>query len=266
MRFLHLVDSVSSQAGVGTLWLEVTSSTVDVCQDIGPWFTAHLVGSSTHIYYLQVIWPIVRNVTAGVCNEASQLYPLVQQLLPGSGYIICPGIHDYSDRYSQQVRYCQFKSLQTIKIGDKAVCYELINCRLWHKLPEVKGKTASRRHNMCNECKEIDLVVSRKANRESKVPQAQKAFRTSTGSNYPVFWLSPSSQKVRVRRLMRERKALLERIEKYACTRVTLDDEQDKELQIISSTIDSYDAFRNFYGGVQAPGRPWCYVTRHMGS
>lgn len=79
------------------------------------------------------------------------------------------------------------------------------------------------------------------------------------------FWLSPSSQKVRVRRLMRERKALLECIEKYACTRVTLDDEQDKELQIISSTIDSYDAFRNFYGGVQAPGRPWCYVTRHMG-
>ena len=187
VRFLHLVDSVSSQAGVGTLWLEVTSSTVDVCQDIGPWFTAHLVGSSTHIYYLQVIWPIVRNVTAGVFNEASQLYPLVQQLLPGSGYIICPGIHDYSDRYSQQVRYCQFKSLQTIKIGDKAVCYELINCRLWHKLPEVKGKTASRRHNMCNECKEIDLVVNRKANRESKVPQAQKALCTFKWLKLPCF-------------------------------------------------------------------------------
>ena len=246
VRLLHLieVDSGSSQACVDTRWLEVTSSTVSICQDIGPWFSARLVVSSTHTYYLQVTMPIIRNVTAGACDEASQLYPLVQQLLPDSGYVICSGILDYNDRYGLQVRHCQFQNLQIIKIGDKAVRYESVDCQLWHKFPEVKGKIASRRLNMCNECKAIDLVVSRKANRESKVPQAQKAFRTSTGSNYPVFWLSPSSQKVRVRRLMRERKALLERIEKYACTRITLDDEQDKEVRTLTSTIDSNDALR----------------------
>ena len=246
MQFLHLVDveSESSQTGIDTKWLEITSCTVNVCQDIGPLFSARLVVSSTHTYYLQVTIPVVRNVSAGICDEASHLYPIVQQLLPGSGYIACSGIHDYNDQYYRLVRHFQFKNLQTVKIGEKVIRYESINCQLWHRLPEVRGKLSSRRFNMCNECKTTDLSVSRRANRESKVPEAQKALRTSTESNYPVSWLSPSSQKVRVRRLMRERKALLERIEKYDCTRITLDDEQDKEVRTITSTIDNNDVLR----------------------
>ena len=57
-------------------------------------------------------------------------------------------------------------------------------------------------------------------------------------SKYSLQMLSPASQKAQVRRIMKDRKILNEKLYKYSKLCISLGDEQDSELSAVVSTIN----------------------------
>ena len=220
-------------------WIEVTKRSCEVYPESGPWHSVRLIVGTT-VYRLQVTWPVVRVVSAGVYETSEQLDPFLQQLLPDSGYTVCPGIVNYDELFAA-VRHTH-QNLQTIKVGEKVVRHESVKCMLWHK-PEGKQKRLfDRKKGMCAECKSFDYQMTREVKRATQ--SEPKVARTASSSNYPFTYLSPASQKVRARNLMRERKTLMQRIQKYASLCVPLDDEQSEEMSSLTQAIDGNPEFR----------------------
>lgn len=82
-----------------------------------------------------------------------------------------------------------------------------MKCMLWHR-PEGKQKRLfDRKKGMCAECKSFDYQMTREVKWATQ--SEPKVARTASSSNYPFAYLSPASQKVRARNLMRERKTLM---------------------------------------------------------
>lgn len=88
------------------------------------------------------------------------------------------------------------------------------------------------------ECRALDRHLQQDASTAAKVSCETKIARTLPSSNYPFSYLSPASQKVRVRKLMQEQKMFSQQIAKYSCFSVTLDDEQVKQMSEIVATVE----------------------------
>lgn len=223
-------------AAEGTSWLEVVPSHVHTYEGVGPVHPVRLVISATQLFYLQVNYPMTRTVQHGLLGSCDdeQLLQVLQQLCE---YQMCPGIPDYEEAY-QSLRHHP-KQLQMISIGNKVIRYESSKCLIWHMPTNRKSTPLDRRHNMCIECKTLDKKLTKEAQAAAFVTETQKAARTLPSSNYPFSLLSPASQKSRVRKLMQERKTIVQKVNKYSSTAVTLDDDQDKEMAAIVHTINT---------------------------
>ena len=175
----------------------------------------------------------VKHGLLGSCDDA-QLVQVFQQL---SEYQICPGIPDYEEIY--QSLHHHPKQLQMVSIGPKVIRYESSKCLIWHMPTNQKSTALDRRHNMCIECKTLDKKLAKEAQAAALVTEMQKSARTHPSSNYPLGLLSPASQKSRVRKLMQEQKTILQKVNKYSSTAVTLDDDQDNEMAAIVHIINT---------------------------
>ena len=99
----------------------------------------------------------------------------LEQLLPGSSFAVCPGIADFKERYSADVRHAP-KGLQTVTVGEQVLRYESTKCRLWHKITRRKYAAFDRLSGMCDACKALDRLVGQDA-----TSAAYRTVETSAG-------------------------------------------------------------------------------------
>ena len=102
-----------------------------------------LLVSSLQTHQIQVTWPVVRVVRQGViaCANDPHLLELLGELLPNSGMSVCPGIPDYSEKYSA---ICHpSKSLANITVKGKVLRYESNSCLLVHYTGKQRGSSGT---------------------------------------------------------------------------------------------------------------------------
>ena len=229
----------------GVVWLEVTRRDVEVRDKVGPIHSLRLIISSSQIIQLQVTWPVIRTSKLCVLRDSSdvELDNLLQQMLPDSEFAVCPGIADFEERYSADVHRAP-QSLRKLTVGEQVLRYESSKCQLWHKTTDQKFTALDRHSKMCSACKALDRTLGREATVSAAVSLEQKIARTHPSSNYPLSQLSPASQKVRVRRLMDERKALNIKLRRFDHLCASLDDGQSDELSAVVQTIEHSQSFR----------------------
>lgn len=241
-RVLHC-DEVQS-GNPGLTWMEITPKSAVVCGDSGPLMPVRLLVSPTLCCKLQVMWPLVRTVHTTFVHGSSDesFVALLQQMLPTSPYVPCPGIVDCCQQYGAIHR--DVHGLQKICNGSTVLRYESEQCLKWHVPTNQKTRQGSRTYNMCVQCKLLDNRLAKNV-ATHMVSTPEKIARTLPSSHFPMTYLSPASQKVRIRRLQTERKNLAKKIKKYDHFSVSLGSEQTADLSNIVSIINNDQCIRS---------------------
>ena len=137
----------------GLTWIEITPKLAVICGDSGPLVPVRLLVSPTHCCKLQVMWPLVRTVRTTFVQGSSgeSFVALLEQILPTSPYVLCPGIADYCQKYGAIHRDVQ--GLQKICEGSAVLRYESEQCSKLHVPANQKTRPGNRTYNMCIQCK-----------------------------------------------------------------------------------------------------------------
>lgn len=243
-RMIH--GDYAASGDIGLTWLEVSQRQAKVIPEVGPVHPVRIVIGMSLICKLQIVWPVVRTVQQVVlrCHDDESLFKLLQQMLPMSKYAVCPGIPDYIERYSALVRH-PIKCLRKICIGDEILRCESVCCLLWHVPTDQRSIPGERLFNVCAHCKHVDRLLAKDAAAAAASSSNTKIARTLPTSNYPLEMLSPASQKARMRRIMKDRKNLNAKLDKYSKLCISLTDEQDSELSAAVSMINKNPSMRS---------------------
>ena len=235
-RMLHCDEAKSGSPGL--TWLEITPKLANICGDAGPLVPVRLLVSPTLCCKLQLMWPVVRTVRTVFIQGSSDesFVALLQQILPTSSYVQCPGIADYSQRYSTIHREVQ--GLQKISVGAMVLRHESERCFKWHVPANQKALPGHRTFNMCVQCKLLDSLLAKNVATHA-VTTPEKIARTLPSSHFPLTYLSPALQKVRIRRLQKERKNLAQKMKKYDDSVYAVNNPQSYRTLSTSSTMIS---------------------------
>ena len=81
----------------------------------------------------------------------------INQILPRSGNVLCPGfpVDGYRDRFNV-IRF-HMRGVRVIK--DPVERYESENCLVWHIPSNQKTKVCHTLHNVCDNCKKVCLQI-----------------------------------------------------------------------------------------------------------
>ena len=137
----------------GLTWIEITPKLAVICGDSGPLVPVRLLVSPAHCCKLQVMWPLVRTVRTTFVQGSSDesFVALLEQILPTSPYVLCPGIADYCQKYGAIHRDVQ--GLKKICEGSAVLRYESEQCSKLHVPANKKNRPGNRTYNMCIQCK-----------------------------------------------------------------------------------------------------------------
>ena len=173
-------------------------------------------------YYWQVFYKVVEE---GQYTCPSDIEGFLKQLLPSSGYVICPRIKEYPE----QIR---FKTKHLIEWGLPFSRKFSDHCSLWH-VPNTLG-------TCCAACKLLQHDIKVLAQRADGTTESQKRARTLPNSKYPLSKLSPASQKRRVASTIVERKNLMRKVSRLQPFNCDVSDKQHDELmQLVMSVSKS---------------------------
>jgi hypothetical protein len=242
-RILHCDEAESGSPGL--TWLEIIPKLAKVYGEAGPLTSVRVTVSPTLCCKMQVMWPVVQTVRTlfvQSCDDKS-FVSLLQQILPDSSYAVCPGIADFSQRYSAVHRDVQ--GLQKVCVGGAVFKYESEKCLKWHIPANQKALASDRTFNMCIQCKNLDCLLAKNAAATLALSTPEKIARTLPGSHFPLAYLSPASQKVHIRRLQTERKILAQKLKKYDHLSVSLCSEQTAELCSVVDIINGDQSIRS---------------------
>ena len=213
---------------------------------MGPVYPVRVIISISLVCKLQIVWPVVRTVqqVALRCQDDESLFKLLQQMLPKSKYAVYPGIPDYIEQYSALIRH-PIKSLRKIYLGDEVLRCECVCFLLWHIPTDQRSIVGEQLFNVCAHCKNVDWLLAKDTVAGAASSSDTKIAHTLPTSNYPLEILSPASQKARMRRIMKDRKNLNAKLDKYSKLCISLTDEQDSELSAIVSNINKNQSMRS---------------------
>ena len=236
----------AASGGISLTWLEVCQRKAKVIPEVGPVHPVRVVIGMSLVCKLQIVCPVVRTVqqVALRCHDDESLFKLLQQLLPKSKYAVCPGIPDYIERYSALIRH-PIKCLRKISIGDEILRCESVCCLLWHMPTDQRSSPGERLFSVCAHCKNVDRLLAKDAAAAAASSSVTRRARTLPTSNYPLEMLSPASQKAWMRRIMKDRKNLNAKLDKYSKLCISLTDEQDSELSAVVSEINKNPSMRS---------------------
>ena len=181
---------------------------------------------SSHFYW-QIYYSTIQD---GVYANPSDIEMYLEQLLPSSGYVVCPGIRSYPD----QIRFTT-KNLR--QWGPPFNRMFSATCAQWHIPNNVQQSPESLGFDCCKSCKQLLHDINQLAQRAVATTDTQRVIRTLPSSNYPLSKLSPSSQKTRIGNIMIDRKNLtrkLNRLQQFDCT---VSDKQHAELLEFVSSV-----------------------------
>ena len=180
-------------------------------------------------------WQILFETIASgrYCFEEAKVYP--HQLLPQSGYELCPGIKEYpSDVH--------FKTKKLREWGEPFNRLDSDACMLWHLPNSHCRPTGDPLRNACAPCKRLQFDIDQLGKRVRNMSEVKKAIRTSIGSNYPLKYLSPKSKAIRIARNTKERKNLSAKVSALTHFNCDLKDKQHTELLELVRSIYSKDS------------------------
>ena len=242
-RMLHSDEAKSGRTGL--TWLEVSPKVSKVYDSAGPLTPFRVLVSPILSCQFQIMWPVVRTVNTIFIQSAGDaaFVRLLQQMLPDAPYVVCPGIADFSRQYSLVHRDVQ--GLHKICNGAVVIKYESEKCLKWHIPCNRKLLPNDRTFNMCVQCKNLDSLLSKHVASTLALSTPEKIARTLPSSRFPITYLSPASQKVRVRRLQAERKNLAQKLKKYDHLAVSLCSEQTAELCNVVNIINEDQSIRS---------------------
>lgn len=171
-------------------------------------------------YYFQVFYKVVEE---GEYKGPSDIKIYLEQLLPSSRFVLCPGLKDYPE----QIR---FKTKHLVEWG-LPFCRKFSDrCSLWY-VPKKDTEC-----KCCPACKLLQHDIKVLAQRADKITDSQRRARTLPSSKYPLSKLSPASQKKRTTSTMVERKNLIRKVNKLQPFNCTVSDKQNDELlQLVTS-------------------------------
>ena len=177
------------------------------------------------------LWQVFYStVSEGVYCGPNDIEMYLEQLLPSSGYVVCPGIR----KYPEEIRFTT-KNLRQwgMPFNRKfsASCYQ------WHIPNNAHQQLDSIAFDCCKPCKQLLHDINQLALRATATTEEQKIGRTLPNSKYPLSKLSPASQKVRVKKITDERKSLMHRIKKMQPFDCQVNDKQNAELLHLVSEV-----------------------------
>ena len=132
----------------------------------------------------------------GLCSGLSNITMYLDQLLPYSGYVVCPGIKknlvEWGAPFNQK-----FSS----------------SCSRSHIPKNSRQEVDSCSYNCCKHCKKLLHDIQQLVRRSEQTTEVQKLARTlpTCSSKYPLSKLSPASQKKWVTKVIKERKNLVQK-------------------------------------------------------
>ena len=148
-----------------------------------------------------------KEIDAGVCSDDfSNVERYLEQLITMSGFVVCPGIHDYP----ASIRFNTKNLVVWSEPFNRRFCF---NCSQWH-VPMSAG------FDCCKPCKQLIHDIRQLQRKSEKVTTPVRAHRLAASSKYPISKLSPASQTVRLTNIRQERKQSnkkLKKLDKYDC-------------------------------------------------
>ena len=162
----------------------------------------------------------------------------VESLQTKSGYVLCPGLPNYTAEFGEHIRYTP-KNLRVWSIPFHRHDHHL--CALWHKPSNRKQSPSSPLFNACSTCKSLYSNLQTTRKNEMGVSPASKMKRLEPSSTYPLDYLSPQSQSVRVSKAIEERHEALRKLRqriKQTCE-LELEEEQHNELERLVYAIST---------------------------
>lgn len=177
-------------------------------------------------YYWQVFYQVIEE---GQYTCPSDILVYLKQLLPSSGYTICPGIKHYPETI-------RFKTKHLVQWGPPFERLFSDGCSLWHIPNNCQQSPESNVFDCCKACKLLQHDINQLERRANATTDLQKSARTFSSSKYPLSKLSPASQKKRVSNVTAERKILvrkLKRLKPYDCN--VSDKQHHQLLELVTS-------------------------------
>ncbi len=174
-------------------------------------------------YYWEVFYEVVAsdNYTCP-CDITTYM----DQLLPSSGFVVCPGIKEYPE----QIR---FKTKHLIEWDRPFPRKCSDSCSLWF-LPK------SDQQQFCAACHKLEHDIKYLAKRADSTTDSQKLSRTLPSSKCPISNLSPVSQMKRFSKTAAERKQLISKVKHLELFECEVSDKQHEELlKLVKSVKDS---------------------------
>ena len=143
------------------------------------------------------------------CSETINRY--LEQMLPSSGYHVCPGIMKYPH---ETIRF------HTKNLREWGIPFinrvDSKQCELWHIPNNVHHPAGDQLHNTCQKCRFLHQDIQKLLKTSEAVSEEQKLARSSVGSKYPLKYLSPVTKAKRVSKVCRERVTLTAKLVKVA--------------------------------------------------
>ena len=185
-------------------------------------------------YFFQVL---LRSQQSGEIQTEDQLLSLCEMMANKKGeYKFCPGIEpsEYQSKYFDKIRY-DIKNVRRTEHPFKRI--DSANCQLYFKI--AKNASIIEKGLECVPCSACKRLV-RDLNQRvaAAVTSPDKMKRQQPSSHCPLKYMSPTSQKKRKENTQQERTQQIVKLQKYAHTELTLDDEQNDELTKLIATIE----------------------------
>ena len=130
--------------------------------------------------------------------------PFLDQLLAGSGYVVCPGITEYPSVICFKTKKLRERGLPFKRVDSKM-------CSLWHLPNNVNHPHGSQLRDLCVACRRLSHDIRQLVQRATSPSKCRKESRVHANSNYPLKYLSPTSKATRGDEILGEDRSMATR-------------------------------------------------------
>ncbi len=153
---------------------------------------------------------------------------LLQSLLPGSNYHLCPGL---PQQLSESV---DFESKSARKWGFPLQRTDHVNCQLWF---QRQLTPRLRQEPTCGKCTTLAKYLRKRLKKRVSVTPTRKANRALPSSRCPWKYLSPATRQLRQSRARKEKASTKKKLKKYRCYDISVGEATHRELLELVSAI-----------------------------
>ena len=153
---------------------------------------------------------------------------LLQSLLPGSSYCLCPGMpEDLRERVD-------FECKSARKWGFPLQRTDHVDCQMWF---QAQTTSHLRQEPMCEKCKSLLRYLRKRLRTLASVSPTRIGKRALPSSRCPWKYLSPAARRLRQSRVRREKSFTKKKLDKYYHFDVGIGEAAHKQLLELLPTI-----------------------------